>query len=637
MPLPPDIASILVDYWSFNQGGGAVVYGEHAGLPLVLGRGRMPCGCGELEPEEDWLNGSRDEAGTWATSPVTMPIDTCCCSMADEIELVHLRSTWTQQIGLKVVNELAAPVRVRRGVPWSFTILEKLYSWNGSGYDLIDTTPITWQMGPWDCADEHKLWRGAEREGVLRSDPSLILPHEFTGLFNSDRTLLTLPKATDAGGSNGLSGGALVRIMDYQIQASTCERFRLDAEFEVGGGSGVTGGSDITSELELRLYPANRELPVLDGWAVESRAGINATSGLWVYNGAGTVELGTPLPFSQDGDGATLQVRFTRNWIQPESVPCWAPSIEADPEDVPETQSDVLAIGGRTGVQGLRVPKGVTLGNLAQVAPAGGDVCCGLSLVQTPGGISGETLDDEQVFLLPSISVAPHEFVLTIVRDSANPRVGEGYIGYAEAWVDGTKLEVSGGGGGTRLYIASLPTLNRFQFGDLVESFGAIRSAALWRRRLDDEEIPSTGGPELEEQQDEGQIGPGGGGGGKSHPWLNADGSLRLIPSSCVLSFAGVSLASEGPHGRQTRRVHERKGRRYRLEFKEREGGMIAILREGLAAYRGGAISARWRHPTDDPPGSVASAPRWRILGVSGLERTAGGVLGSVELELEEV
>jgi hypothetical protein len=645
MPLPDDILTSLVDYWSFNQGGGTSVTGETAGIPMVLRRGRMACGCHPLEAEVEWGQGYRDGSDNWVRTPVDLLVPEsggCCCKPDDRIQLVRLESIWriNQTTRVQTSRRLLQGVQpqVVRNVPWSFDTRQTITYSDGTPPEPEQVE--TWRYGPWTCDDESGdgigggMWQGDPDPVTGFSPSALFRPHQFPGLYRTQETLIPVPPPTDADGQ--LTPGAKLIVYEFQVG---CDRFKLHVVYTTGGGSAVSGGSTVESWLEFRLTPGSMELAPETGWYQENRASINATSGLWIYAGAGRVSLPVALPFAADGDGVTLMVRFTRNWIDDAAVPCWAPSVDADPEDLPATESDILAIGGRVGTGGLSVPKTIRLGNLSKNAPTVGDPCCALLMAQVSSGISGEVRDTDQAFVAPELSIGPHIFVLTLVRDHANPRVGEGYIGYAEAFVDGVKLEVTGGG--TRLYVALPPALTEFEFGDPLESLGAIRAASLWRRRLTDEEVLGTGGDpdgtELDENVDDGSIGPGGGGGGKSHPWLESDGRVRLIPSGCTQTYAGVAIASEGDHGRQTRAVIENAGRRYTLTFDRREGNMLAILRDGLNAYMGGALNARWRHPADDPPASVAGSPRWKILRVSGIERTAGGVGGSVELELEEV
>lgn len=130
------------------------------------------------------------------------------------------------------------------------------------------------------------------------------------------------------------------------------------------------------------------------------------------------------------------------------------------------------------------------------------------------------------------------------------------------------------------------------------------------------------------------------------NPLLNQDGTPALTPDWPLVRIdraapTGSVLASDGPR-RETRRTHDRVVRAYRITVFPARAAECERVRQAIMRTRGGANWTRWRHPVDDAPGSVDTAPRWRVLnaGVDGeftLTRGAGGLGARLEIVLEEV
>lgn len=126
-----------------------------------------------------------------------------------------------------------------------------------------------------------------------------------------------------------------------------------------------------------------------------------------------------------------------------------------------------------------------------------------------------------------------------------------------------------------------------------------------------------------------------------SDPLLKPDGKSAINPQFDIpMRRESRHIASSGEH-RHTRQVHERVRRRYELPINGAGGAEMALIRSAIAISRGGVIPVRWRHPQDDAPGPVETAPRWIIENAHETEmqvtRGTGGVSGSVTLILCEV
>lgn len=125
----------------------------------------------------------------------------------------------------------------------------------------------------------------------------------------------------------------------------------------------------------------------------------------------------------------------------------------------------------------------------------------------------------------------------------------------------------------------------------------------------------------------------------------DGDGAPLLILRLGVTRTEGAAvIASDGVH-RHTRRIHERRVRRYTVELDKAEPAEVekVLAAFGIGAdadgYLGGASSrmgagfVRWKCPDD------TVVKRWRLVADSGitLTRTAGGRFGGATLTLEEV
>lgn len=176
--------------------------------------------------------------------------------------------------------------------------------------------------------------------------------------------------------------------------------------------------------------------------------------------------------------------------------------------------------------------------------------------------------------------------------------------------------------------------LGRFTLGDAVESDGGWSQGAVWSRVLTPDEVAAIGAdmdcfPTLPPI--------GGGGPGSEDPLLHEDGTSRIHPRWIVPRRDPVAVVATDGAQRHTRRVSERVARIYELVFDPVTGEEHELLAGVLRATRLGATAFRWRHPTDDAPGPVSTAPRWRLLGDLSVTRTAGGELGSMTITIEEL
>jgi|GEM_PF-7123735 len=360
--------------------------------------------------------------------------------------------------------------------------------------------------------------------------------------------------------------------------------------------------------------PSGSEVDAGTGWDVEYVDGQPALqSGKTIFNGNGVATLPTPLALAVNGDGISLVVRLTTDWVKQDGPPF---------QGLGGGVTDVLGASGRYSALPT-VGSGVGIENIVLSTRSG---------VLKQYGPGTDLPFTGAIISLPIY--VPVIVVLTIKRmaDPLSLATAGGPTGsncLANVYYDGV-LKMSMG------VVAAGVTLNRVSFGSLGEgSFGAIKQAMVFSYAIPQDDIPDT--PEdidaIEEETTGEMAGPG-----TSNPWLNADGSLRLRwPWPHGIARAGTVIASEGSGGRQTRMVHEREPRRYSITWNNVEAGVLAIVLEGLEVTKGGAASTRWRHPIDDTPGTVVSAPRWRVLNVVEPERADGGVLGTIAIEIEEV
>lgn len=189
--------------------------------------------------------------------------------------------------------------------------------------------------------------------------------------------------------------------------------------------------------------------------------------------------------------------------------------------------------------------------------------------------------------------------------------------------------------GSAQLALADVPIPGNIRFGDLYKSDGGFSHVAFWKRPLAADETDC-------DFDCLDLISPAGGGPGSCDPLLKTDGTTAINPDFPVprQDGPGRTIVDEGPH-RWTRNPHETIPRTYSLPFNLGDPTDVELLRQALEVTRGGTTWTRWRHPIDDAPGPVATAPRYRILnaGEAGLaiERNEGGQSAKFTLLLESL
>lgn len=377
---------------------------------------------------------------------------------------------------------------------------------------------------------------------------------------------------------------------------------------------GLLYGSSVTIESPpvLDLARTNRNtgasLPVEDGWLFEPL--INGRQ-RHSYNGRGTV-LMEGLNLSQIGRAITLAVRFWAAGGQVQGAP-------AGPVAKPQ---QLVGLAGQY-----------------QVTP---NQEAGLSLVcpdPTAGG-GGPALKVRQWNAASGTATETTIPGATVPGGSANPYLLVGVIERHAPGPTGIRCTAYVNGAATGTPLAGLAAgdiaLTRLTFGDMVESDGSFTQGAIWKRRLEAQEIADLGDnldcliglPPL-----------GGGGPGSADPLLTECGDTAIHPEWVVprRDLAGV-LATTGPQ-RHARRTHELNPRVYELAIRLGSGHEVELIRQALEVTRGGVLPTRWRHPRDDPGGPPSTAPRWHIVNAEewNVERPKGGHIGSMRLILQEV
>lgn len=170
------------------------------------------------------------------------------------------------------------------------------------------------------------------------------------------------------------------------------------------------------------------------------------------------------------------------------------------------------------------------------------------------------------------------------------------------------------------------------------DNFAAWRRSALWLRGLSLDERSAifahglAGLAGLEANGDPTQF-------------VDADGNSALPPALPITRENIVAvIATDGGSGgfghRHARSVNERSKRRYDVTFELLGDAQWERIRTVLDSAKGGANWFRWRHPTDDAPGTEDDAPLWRVVmdrGGPKINRSEGGQRGTVSMTLEEV
>lgn len=261
----------------------------------------------------------------------------------------------------------------------------------------------------------------------------------------------------------------------------------------------------------------------------------------------------------------------------------------------------------------------------------------------------------------PTVEPPPYLVVITVVAIAADRIVisvyghdGTTFYGGVcfETEADGSVGHIDGGdGGGPDGDPTNYGDLRNLGVGGLI-SDDTIHQAAIWNRALTSNEVAWLGDnlDKLKASIDSpgSQCGGAGAclepaGSGTINPLIDAEGNTAIHPEFPLprRDLAGV-IASTGSELRETRLVHEARPRVYELPWSLCPGPELDLIRQALEVTRGGSQYTRWRHPIDDPPGDICSAPRWRIVNaaeVNGLvvRRGRGGHVGSLRLVLEEV
>lgn len=382
----------------------------------------------------------------------------------------------------------------------------------------------------------------------------------------------------------------------------------------IGGALGylqviITDQPVTDQPVDLQLARTDRvtgaTLAVETGWGLEPliNGGRRDT-----FNGRGTALLpqGT-LSLADVGDGVTLAARL---WAAGGTIQGGAPGPLAKPQQL-------LGVAGQynanpTQEAGLSV--------LCPDPTAGSPAA---RLRQWDGASAAETAFAGAV--VPGGSSNPFLVVLTLRRTAPGP-TGIRAVLYVNGSQAGQPID-----GVVAQYVA----LNRVTFGDMLESDNSLTQAAAWKLALSPGLIAQLG----ESLDCLGFLPPVGGGGPESDdPLLTEFGETAIHPEWVVPRHdrAGV-LATDGPQ-RHTRRVHEVVPRVYELAIRLGDGRDAELVRRALHVTRG-ARPTRWRHPKDDPPGPVSTAPRWLIENADAfaLERARGAHVASMTLVLREV
>lgn len=342
--------------------------------------------------------------------------------------------------------------------------------------------------------------------------------------------------------------------------------------------------------LERTNRTSGAGLAVADGYIADP-------SGAMCFNGGGTVDAtGAEASLDVDGGGFAMGGRF---WMGAGAVNAGARS------------SDVVQLFGLPGIDSTGVATGLSL-QVAhidqatanwqlQLAIAGGDTIA--------MGAAGHTPTD------------PFPAVLTFVRKWGGCLV--------TLYIAGTLIA------STQLTLAQVPIPGNVRYGDLYKSDGGFSHVAFWHRVLEADETNCT----FDCLKD---LPTGGGGDGSCDPLLKTDGTTAINPDFPVprQDGAGRTIVDEGPH-RWTRNPHETVVRVYTLPFNLGDPTDVELLRQALEVTRGGTTWTRWRHPIDDAPGPVATAPRYRITNAGdaalAIERNVAGQSAKFNLTLESL
>jgi hypothetical protein len=333
------------------------------------------------------------------------------------------------------------------------------------------------------------------------------------------------------------------------------------------------------------------------------------------FNGGGVAGVGAlELSLARDGGGVTVAVRWFAqagdvqggvNPDQPQQLVGFRGVYQANP--LAESGTAVL-LEGAEGPSPYLVLRQVIAGVPTE------------QQLSAPGSVPAD---------------APVNIVVRLRRWHGRVQVG--------AWVAGTRVD----NGGVTADLAGFE-LGTLVVGDLHRSDGGFSRLAMWKRPLRDAELEREDPPGVPVGVSFGCMasadfpGVGGGGPDSDDPFLTPCGESALQPEFPVerVDMDGVVIETDGPQ-RHARTPHETRPRRYRLRFSLADGAQVELIRRALEVTQHGAGWTRWRHPIDDEPGPVSTAPRYFIVNADAvgqaIGRGPGGHLAQLELVLESL
>jgi hypothetical protein len=404
-------------------------------------------------------------------------------------------------------------------------------------------------------------------------------------------------------GGGGEPGGELEPPPRLQVCTASMRVGLLGYwNFAPAGATSILAGAPVGATETLTLARTSRTtglaLPVAGGWTTEPPQPGQGT-GRDTFNGFGTATLSGGLSLANNGDALTIAARMYAHGGNVQG---------GSPAALP------MQIFGLAGQYGAGLESGISL-----IVPDLSLAVGTLRVRQWTGSVAFHyDMTGAAVFLEPLL------VVMTIERS------GSFIVCTAFINGDAAGIPVSAA--------APLIDLSRVTYGDAQFSDGSVSQGALWNRKLAASEIVGMAfdlGCVHGTQSPPPPIEP------EEYPLLNNDGTSAVHPEWIVPLQHGHGAIASVRGIRHTRLTHERRRRRYGLRMRLGNAAEAVVLAETLRVTAHGAKWTRWRHPKDDPPGPVETAPRYVVVnardGAMALARSGGGAIADFTLVLEDL